>query len=231
MLYALRTPIAFVALAIGFLLGVLVRGMLQAQLARRLLNQRTATAYGRGGPNLRRHLDPFGAVAAAIGGVGWGRSIETTPLLTRHRGRLAVVLLAGPLSLLILGSALILGYLAVGGSALIVRAVLSVGAAVHGNAVPTSIVQTLLLLSGVELVGMGLLALIPLPPLDGGQLLFTLAPRSYGWQRAHYQLVDHNWGIVALLVLLIIPLAGGEPLVLFLVDLLAHPLFLLLAAL
>jgi membrane-associated protease RseP (regulator of RpoE activity) len=79
-----------------------------------------------------------------------------------------------------------------------------------------------LLLAGVEVLGTGVLMFVPLPPLPGGRLLFALAPRSSGWQRAEYELVEHNWGVAALLLLLL-PLFSDPP-VLILVDLVVHPL-------
>ena len=52
----------------------------------------------------------------------------------------------------------------------------------------------------------GILSLLPLPPLAGSRLLFGLAPRSGGWQRAEYQLEERNFGVLALLVMsLLVP--------------------------
>ena len=68
------------------------------------------------------------------------------------------------------------------------------------------------------------LSLVPLPPLDGGRLLFALAPRSPGWQKAEYQLDERNIGIAVLLALLLIPLGGPQALLPVLLDTLAGPL-------
>ena len=223
MLYALSSPVAFLALVAGFVLGVVLRGMVQARLAARLLGDRSATAYGRGRPDPRRHLDAFGAVAAAIGGVGWGRPVEANLAVTGQRRRaLTTVLLAGPAALVAAGLILIGGYVAAGGPAARL-ALVAVPAMVHGGQQPVTVARTLLLLGGVELVAMGVLALIPLPPLDGGQLLFAYAPRSVGWQKAHYRLAEQNIGLGILLVLLLLPLAGRDPLLLVLVDLVVQP--------
>ena len=47
-------------------------------------------------------------------------------------------------------------------------------------------------------MGMGVLAIIPIPPLDGGKLLFTLVPRKGVWQKARYRLDEENWGLLVL---------------------------------
>ena len=83
MLRALGTPLSFLGLLVGFLLAVVVQAYASA-FAARILGDRAA--YRRLG-GIRRVLDPFGAVAAALGGLGWG-VLPEMPL--RSRGRLAL---------------------------------------------------------------------------------------------------------------------------------------------
>ena len=73
------------------------------------------------------------------------------------------------------------------------------------------------------LVGIAVLSLVPLPPLDGGRLLFGLAPRTHGWLRAEHQLVERNIGTVVLLALLVIPLGGPVPVLPQVLDSLLEP--------
>jgi membrane-associated protease RseP (regulator of RpoE activity) len=80
------------------------------------------------------------------------------------------------------------------------------------------------LLFGMMNLYVGLLSLVPLPPLDGGRLLFALAPRSIGWQKAAYQLIDNNVGIAVLLLLLLLPLGGPQALLPVILDDIASPL-------
>ena len=61
---------------------------------------------------VRRVLDPFGAVAAALGGVGWG---VTPDIPLRSRGRLALALLSGPVAVALAGMLALLGFILVGG--------------------------------------------------------------------------------------------------------------------
>lgn len=223
MLYALRHPVALVALLAAFVLGVTVRGFIQARLAARL-GDRSALAQGRGSLDPRRHLDPFGAVAALLAGVGWGRPLEQPSYLRRgQRGRLLAVALAGPAALLLIGSLFLAGYAAAGGPRGLGQSGI-VPATLHATYLPETPGQTLLLFAGMELVAMAVLALVPLPPLDGGQILFRYTPRTTGWQKAEYHLAEQNIGTAIVLGLLLIPLAGQDPLLLFLIDVIVHPL-------
>jgi Zn-dependent protease len=81
----------------------------------------------------------------------------------------------------------------------------------------------LLLLAGASQLYLGALSLVPLPPLDGGRLLFALAPRTHGWLRAEHELVERNIGVAVLLALLVIPLGGPVPLLPALLDTLLSP--------
>nr|MDT0664646.1 hypothetical protein [Micromonospora sp. DSM 115978] len=54
-------------------------------------------------------------------------------------------------------------------------------------------------------------SLIPLPPTDGGRVLFLLAPQTQGWRNANTKLSERNWGIGILLALLLLPVLIGFP--------------------
>jgi len=215
-LYALRHPLALVALLAGFLVGVVAHGVAQAVVARRM-GERFLGPAGRARLDPRRHLDPFGAIAATLAGPGWGATMEFDRLRRCTPRRYAVAVLAGPLANLVLAAAGVAGYLLAGGPRYVLGGPV-VAAGVHGSVQPGPAGQTLLLLFGIENLAMALLGLVPLPPLDGGRVLFALGPRSAGWQRAEYVLGEQNWGIVAVLVLLVLPLGGGLPPLLFLID-------------
>lgn len=216
MLYALRHPLALIALLVGFLVGVVAHGTAQSLVAGRL-GEPFLGGGGRSRLDPRRHLDPFGAIAAALAGPGWGTSPELDRLRMRTPGRYAAAVLAGPLANLLLAAAGIGGYLLAGGAGFLLDGPV-VAAGVRGSLLAGSPVQTAALLFGLENLAMGLLSLVPLPPLDGGRVLFALGPRSAGWQRAEYVLREQNWGILAVLALLVIPLAGALPPLLFVVD-------------
>jgi Zn-dependent protease len=208
-LYALRYPFSFGVLVVTFVVGVCARG-----LAQRLVSGERQPAWVRANTRRRRstwvkpYIDAYGCIAAFLGGVGWGMPVDISDPRQRSRGRRVVQLLIGPIVLGGLGVGLLLIFRvwthqtepfqplhsALTGTAFVARAN-------HNFQYSLPFGQVALFLAGVELLGMGVLAIIPIPPLDGGKLLFTLVPRSGAWQKARYRLDEENWGLLFLLVL------------------------------
>ena len=220
MLYALGDPVSFVVLVLSFLVAATLHGWVQALVATRTGDRRPA-AEGRTRPDPRRHVDPFGAVAAAIAGVGWARPVE--PPDRRRRGALVAVLLSGAVANLVVGAVLLLGVQALTGGITGMTVQLlqyGVGRGIGGG----DLLARALLMLGLMHVYVGALSLVPLPPLDGGRLLFALAPRSPGWQKAEHQLDERGIGIAVLLALLLIPLGGPQALLPVLLDTVVGPL-------
>jgi len=209
MLRALGSPPSFLGLLVGFLAAVVAQAYAQTAVAR-LLGDRTALRRLGG---LRRVLDPFGAVAAALAGPGWG---VTPELALRSRGRLAVALLAGPAAVAVVGIVGLAGYLVVGGAAAALPNAGPSDVVVGGVQLPAA--QAFFVSLGLEALGMAVLALVPLPPLPGWRLLELASTGSLGWQRARHYLVDNNLGVLSLLVLLVLPLGGPHPLLVSILD-------------
>ncbi len=126
-------------------------------------------------PDPRAHLDPFGTVAAALTGVGWARPVPAAP-----RGVAARVALAGPL-------------VAARSSR---PACCSAFGARRGQRrrrderrcrpAPAAgpLLPRALLLVGLVHLFVGLLSLVPLPPLDGGPAAVrALAPHARAGRR------------------------------------------------
>jgi len=219
LLFALGQPAAFVGLLIAFLLGLLLRAVAIRFTARAigLADRRDSVA-----PRLREDIDPFGAVAVAVGGAGWGKVIDVDEVPRTHgRGRAATVFAAGPVLTLLASQ---------------------VGLAVYRFAFPESfglqflhpsevlrgqfeaaLGEQVLLAIAVGLLGFGLLALIPIPPLDGFGILWS-ALRRPGPSAQNMRLwLDHkNLGVVILLVCCFFPLSS--PLLLIPLDLVGTPL-------
>ncbi len=225
MLYALPQPLLLVGLLIGFVVGGVAHALAQIAAAGR--RDRLATG-GRRTADPRRQLDVFGAIAAAIAGVGWPRPLETDQHRLGSRGRLTLVLLAGPAANLVLAVAGYAALLATGAPAGL--PVAGVSDVLLGRLATPAAAAVPLGFATVNLA-MAVLSVVPLPPLVGGRLLFAYAPRTSGWRNAEYRLVDQNWGVGIVLVLLLLPLAGGVPLLLFLVDTVCVPLLGLVASL
>lgn len=216
MLYALGDPLSFVVLVLAFLVCVTLLGWVSAALSAR----RGAVAVrqqGRTRPDPRRHVDPFGAVSAAIAGIGWAAPVELP--WRRSRGTAVAVLLTGPLLLLALGLAGLAAFgvvhQPVGGAS---ATLLQQGIALD------DVAQRVWLLGAFMATYVGALSLVPLPPLPGGHLLFALAPRSPGWQQAEHQLVERNIGTAVLLALVLIPLGSATAVLPAVLDAVLSPL-------
>jgi Zn-dependent protease len=219
-LYALAHPISLVVLLASYILGLTVHGWVQSLVADRLGDRRPRMER-RLQADPRHHLDPYGAVAAAISGLGWAKPVEL--LDRRRRNAVLAVALSGPAVNIVLGVGLLLAWRFTygtthgtsGGAAYLLQ---------HGFPNDVPLAQASLLAVGASQLYLGVLSLVPLPPLDGGRLLFALGPHTQGWQKAHHQLVERNIGIAVLLALLLIPLGGPLPLLPQLLDSLLTPL-------
>jgi hypothetical protein len=210
MLRSLGHPVTFLGLLVGFLLAVVAHAVGQAVVSRSS-GERWATR------DLRKPakvVDPFGAVSAALAGPGWGVTREVARF--RTRGRQVAMLLAGPVASLIVGGLGVAAFLGLGGF----RPLLSIVrlSDLLQGVVPLPAGQVFFLALGIEALAVGVLSLVPLPPLTGWRILMLYAGRSPGWQRAQYYLEERNFGVVALLVLLLLPLGFGGPLLLDLIN-------------
>jgi Zn-dependent protease len=201
-LRALGDPLSFVLLVASWIIAVTAHGYVQAVLADRA-GVRGPRQEGQLSPDPRRHIDPFGAIAALIAGVGWAKPVELPP--RSRRSALIAVALAGPAVNLVLGLAGLVACRVLVGPVPAASSILQYG--VDGD-----LASEAALLFGLMNLYVAVLSLVPLPPLDGGRLLFGVGPRTAGWQKAEYHLVEQNLGVVAVLVLLLLPLGGGQAL-------------------
>ena len=231
MLYALRHPAILLGLLAGFLVGVVIRAALQ---------QRVGTGSGgirRGRGRLKQvgavrprqpwtsYLDPYGAVAAVVAGVGWG----ARPPARGSRGpqdvRALVIALAVHGVLAVAGFAVYralahqagLGSIGLGEG-------ISASDVLHGSFGLPGVGVQVALGFAVENLACGLLALVPIPPLELGVVLWSRLPRTAGARRFAYHLLEEAWGVAVILVGLLLPLAGQRPPLLALIDIVAAPL-------
>jgi hypothetical protein len=214
MLFALRQPTTLLGLLLGFAAGCYLRATLQ-----RLVNggSRALTHGGlRAASSPRLWLDPYGCVAALLCGVGW----SPRPALPHRTAKRSVWLLAGVAVVVhgALAAAGIEAYLALGGH-IEVLALVSPVSVLHGTQfIATSVGQRIALGFGIENLACGLLVLLPLPPLELGVAVWSTFPNNAGARRLAYRLLEEQWSIVVVLVLLVVPLAGESPLLLQLID-------------
>ena len=213
MLYALGEPVAFVALVVSFLLALVLRAVAIRLTARglRLADRREPVT-----PRLREDVDPFGAVAAAIGGMGWGKmlTVDDVPRY-QGRGKAIAVFAAGPVLCIVVSQLLLLIYRVAYPDNLL--SLIGPADVLLGVALPLG--EQVLLSLAVGLLCFGLLALIPIPPLDGFGILhnaLTRPGRGMQWMRLWFE--DKNIGVLVLLVLCIFPF--GFPFLLQILNLL-----------
>ncbi len=164
----------------------------------------TAKAQGRLSLNPLRHIDPIGtvlvpAVMAVVGGFifGWAKPVPVSYNRLRQPKRdMALVALAGP------GA----------------NAVMALGwglVTVVGHSLQTALPwlgEPLMLMgvAGVDVnVMLGVLNLVPIPPLDGSRVLAGLLPDRFGQAMARME----PYGLIILVVLLVSGLLNLMPIV------------------
>jgi Zn-dependent protease len=118
--------------------------------------------------NPLRHIDWIGLAAMVLTGVGWAKPVPVNPNYFKHPKRgMAITALAGPVSNLLLALWLLLG-----------ARVMYIHALSTGQ-----INETLFYFfmnTALMSIGLGVFNLIPIPPLDGSKVLFSLLPdRAY----------------------------------------------------
>lgn len=154
------------------------------------LGDPTAKDAGRLTLNPIKHIDIFGLLMMIAARVGWAKAVPVDMRNFKHPKRdMAITALAGPAAnfLLALVALLILS--------LIYRGILLPGV----GAVPTALFYGMEFLAYLAIlsVGLGIFNLIPIPPLDGSKVLFSLLP-----QKAYYTILHYERYIMGAVLLL-----------------------------
>jgi hypothetical protein len=192
----------------GFLVGSYLRATLQKAVTGGL-----RSARGRTDPH--HWIDPYGFVGALIGGVGWSPRPELNRFKPRQMWTVLIVALLVHGVLAAIGLA---GYVAAGGTRALFPYVSSIGVWHGTQFIAMTFGQKVALGFGVENLGCGLLALLPIPPLELGVVLWSTLPKSASARQMAYRVLEEQWGVLIILVLLVIPLAGEQPALLQLVG-------------
>lgn len=199
----LINPLLFALLAASLVLCLTIHEFAHAWTADRL-GDPTPRIQGRLTLNPLAHLDPLGTVALLLVGFGWGRPVQFDPYNLQHvRRDTLLIALAGPVSNLIL--------------ALLILAGEKLGV------VPGLLANLLVSLN----IALAAFNLIPVHPLDGGKILAGLLPEDLAQE---YDAALHQYGTFILLLLLV-PWAGGGAPISYLVGPLANFLEMVLRAL
>lgn len=158
-----------------------------------LFGDRTAKERGRLSLNPLRHIDVLGLLSMIVFGFGWAKPVPVNPYYFKNK-KLGMVLvsIAGPLSNMIMAFI----------SLLVARLVLTFF-------VPSTtfwiyaemLICEFLYCFAVLNIGLAVFNLIPIPPLDGSKILFSVLPRSaYG-----FLLQYERYGMIVLIVLINLP--------------------------
>lgn len=224
MIFALRHPAVLLGLVLGFLIGIPLRAAAQRAIAggtsRRPRAQLHQVGSQRSGPSWRpaggwsTYFDPYGAVAAALSGVGWG---SRQPVRRNSRFGDVLMLVA---ALVVHGALAVAGFAALNAAGVDYRVFAHIDATtiLHGGGTFGKFDQDVAAGFAMVNLGCGLLALWPIPPLELGVVLWTRLPRTPGAQRMAYHVLEEQWGVAIALLFLLLPLVGQQPLLLTLIN-------------
>ncbi len=163
---AAEDPVRFVAWIIALVLGITVHEFMHAYAAHRLGDD-TARLLGRLSLNPMAHLDPFGSLLLVLAGFGYGKPVPFNESRLRSAMGVTFVALAGPLANLAL-------------AALCAIPLRFAGDSLVGGGIYAEVLFAIVTLNCV----LAIFNLIPIPPLDGANVVYgLLSPRmQYSWR-------------------------------------------------
>lgn len=184
--------------ALPVLFAITVHEVAHGWIANKLGDQ-TAKIMGRLTLNPIKHIDWLGTVAVPLvllylGGFifGWAKPVPISPVnFKKPRRDMALVAVAGPISNLIM--------------AVLWAIVAKIGLLLFLHVSPNARPIVLMGQAGIYInVLLGLLNLIPIPPLDGGRFVSNILPPKMAY---HYDKLE-RFGFIILLILLVTGLLG-----------------------
>ncbi|NQU99606.1 MAG: site-2 protease family protein [Parcubacteria group bacterium] len=183
-----ENPIMFFAWVISLVVAISIHEFAHA-FAANSLGDPTAKLQGRLTLNPLSHLDPWGTLLLLFAGFGWGKPVPFNPYnLKNQKFGPAIISLAGPFSnfVLVVVFGLILKYLY----------------PLTGLGYESALFYFLYTLIIINAILMAF-NLIPIPPLDGSKILFSVLPDSM----ANIKEMMERYGFMILIMLVF--LGGG----------------------
>lgn len=141
--------------------------------------------------NPLRHIDWFGLLAMIVVGFGWAKPVPVdSRYFKKPKQGIALCALAGPVSNFLLAVLALFGVRLMSG--------------VTATSFTVWLFNFLILLAILNL-GLGLFNLIPIPPLDGSKVLFSVLP-----DHAYAQLMRYEkYGMLVILALVVLGIGGS----------------------
>jgi Zn-dependent protease len=188
MLFGDTSPERLIAGIIALLVGLTFHEFSHALLADQLGDHRPR-AMGRLTLNPIPHIDPIGALMLVVAGFGWAKPVMVNPAALRGGARdMAIVAFAGPIANVVVAI----------GFAIVYRVLDIVG-------VDDGFVLRLIQLIVALNLLLAIFNLIPIPPLDGYNVLLAFLPPRQAMVVRQYA----PYGVILLLLLVFLP---GSPL-------------------
>jgi Zn-dependent protease len=162
---AAQDPIGFIAFVIAIILGITVHEFMHAYTATRLGDD-TARLLGRLSLNPMAHLDPFGTLLIVLAGFGYGKPVPFNESRLRSALGVSAVALAGPFANLVL--------------AFVCAIPLRFGDAEMLDGAYGVVLESIVFYNCI----LAIFNLIPIPPLDGSNVVYGLLPpqQKYTWR-------------------------------------------------
>jgi Zn-dependent protease len=171
-----------------FLISITLHEFAHAATAN-AMGDTTPAEHGRVTVNPIAHLDPIGTVMILFGPIGWAKPVPIDPA---RLGRFGTWLTsaAGPLSNLLI-------------AALSVAALKHLPEVFAANGLAESALDPFRIALSVNL-GLAIFNLLPIPPLDGSQMLYSVLPQRL--LPAYHQLLPY--GVIVLVALVMLPIGN-----------------------
>lgn len=152
----------------------------------------TAERAGRISLNPMDHFDPIGTIFMVLTGFGWAKPVPINPVrMKKYRAGIALTALAGPVSNILAAFVAALAY------ALILCTDAGMKASIDVAVTPLSCVKLLLTYLYQVNIGLAIFNMIPLPPLDGYNVLIYFTPAKVDrWFHKHQQEISITFFIV-----------------------------------
>jgi Zn-dependent protease len=180
-----------IGILVALVVGITFHEFSHAFVADQLGDHRPR-ALGRISLNPVAHIEPVGAIFFVLAGFGWGRPVPVNVYALRPgRVGMAYVAAAGPIANLLVATSF----------AILFRAADVTGIGATGNGFVWLLLYSIVFFN----ILLGLFNLLPIPPLDGYNLVLPFLPPRIAFSVQRYA----QYGMLLLLLLVVLSYGGG----------------------